>query len=124
MIAYGMNMWKFAKASATADGCGDVRTQDGGSDDPPVVKLEPGCPPPEDDGTAAMALSPLMRPKGEGDDGAVKKGPRARGSQKMQAVRPDGDPGDDASRASQDRRPRRRRRRRTTRSLGRPSSTP
>ncbi len=162
MIVYGMNRWKFAQASATADGCGVVGTEDGGSDDPPVGKFvmnEPGCSPPKDgataaakpqslsesstsesadppveksrrgypsprdEATAAMTLSSLMLPKGESDDGAVKKRSSARGSEKMQAVRPDENPGDDASKESRDSRPSRRRKRRTKSPLGRPSST-
>jgi hypothetical protein len=154
MIVYGINRWKSAQASATTGSCGEVRTRDGGSDDPPVVKEEPappkgdattaamalswtiecadeppirqslrGDPSPTDKATAAMTMSPLLRPKGEGDDKPVVKGQRARGSQKMQAVRSDEDPGDNASKESLGSRPRRRRKRRTTRTLRRPSLT-
>ena len=154
MIVYGINSWKFAQASATAGSCGEVRTKDGGSDDPPVVKEEPappkgdattaaralswtiecadeppireslrGDPSPTDKATATMAMSPLLRPKGEGDDGGVKKGLRARGSQRMQAVGSDQAPGDDASKESLGSRPRRRRKRRATRASRRPSPT-
>lgn len=145
MIVYGLNRWKFAKASATVDGSGDVLTpgegDDGGVKKPPgdgqnaAIALssrfhpkgegDDGCvrKPPEDGENAAIALSSPLYPKGEGDDGGVKKGRRARGSQKMQAVRSDENPGDDASKESQDSRPRRRRKPRTTRTLGRPIST-
>jgi len=154
MIVYGINRWKSAQASATAGSCGEVLTEDGGSDDPPVVKEEPAPPkgdattaalalswtvecadePPirkslpgdpslMDKATATLATSPLLRPKGESDDGGVKKGLRARGSQQMQAVGPAKNPGDNASKESLGSRPRRRRKRRTTRTLRRPSPT-
>ena len=38
MIVYGINRWKSAQASATAGSGGEVRTKDGGSDDPPGFK--------------------------------------------------------------------------------------
>jgi len=145
MIVYGLNRWKFAKASATVDGSGDVHTpgegDDGGVKKPPgdgqnaAIALSSSLypkgegddrgvkKPPEDGENAAIARSPLMRPKSESDDPSVKEGRRARGSQKMQAVRSDENPGDHASRESQDSRLRRRRKPRTTRTLGRPIST-
>lgn len=129
MIVYGMNRWKSAKASAftTTEGSGPVRTR-GEGDDPPIKKSLPASPAIEDDTTAAaMGLSGLMRPTGEGADGPIKKSLSARGSQTLQAVRPDESPGPDQSdeRAeSQQSRRRRRRRRRTTRAMARPSSTP
>jgi hypothetical protein len=132
MIVYGMNRWKFAKASAftTTEGAGSVGTK-GEGNDPPIKKGLPASPATEDETTAAaMGLSKHMRPAGEGSDGPIKKRLRVRGSQSLRAVRPDENPGpghgDESreSRGSAQARPRRRRRRRTTRSLGRPSSTP
>ena len=131
MIAYGMNRWKSVKASefATAEGSGQVRTTDEG-DDPPIKKSLPAAPAPKDDG-AAMSLSKLMRPAGgESADKPIKKSLRVRGSERLQAVRPDANPGPSGPSGSDERgecgqgRRRWRRRRRTTRSLGRPSSLP
>ncbi len=145
MIVYGLNRWKFAKASATVDGSGGVHTpgegDDGGVKKPPgdgqnaAIALSSSLypkgegddggvkKPPEDGENAAIALSSRLHPKGEDDDGGVKKGRRARGSQNMQVVRSDENLGDDASKETRDSRPRRRRKPRTTRTLGRPIST-
>ena len=132
MTVHGMNRWKSAKASefTTAEGSGqaDNTSEDGngGIKKPPFASKRAAA------GTtaSAMAKSPLMRPSGEGSEGPIKKNLRVRGSQKMQAVRPDENPGPDQNdqnersdrAASEYGRPRRRRKRRTTRASAR--STP
>lgn len=120
MTVSGMNRWKFAKASATGDGSGEMRIR-GEGDDPPIKKSLPVYPPPKGDETAPMALSPVMRPAAEGAGPPIEKKLRVRGSQELQAVQPDGGPGAAAGQEVRDSRPGRRRRRRTTRSLTRPT---
>lgn len=120
MTVFGMNRWKFMKASATGDGSGQLRTR-GEGDDPPIKKSLPAYPAPQGEETVTMELSPLMRPAAEGADPPIEKKLRVRGSGKLQAVQPDGDPGDDAGPESQDSQPGTRRRRRTTRTLTRPA---
>jgi hypothetical protein len=131
MTVHGMNRWKSAKASefTTGDGDGQVRTtgEDGNG---PIKKISAASQPPADPTAAAMALPSIMYPSGEPADGPIKKSLRVRGSQKLQAVRPDENPGPDENdqndqnvrAASEPGRPPRRRRRRTTRASAR--STP
>lgn len=96
MIVHGMNRWKSAKASAftTGDGSGQMRTM-GEDGNGPIKKISAASQPPADPTAAAMALSSIMYPSGESADGPTKKSLRVRGSQRLQAVRPDETPGPD-----------------------------
>lgn len=128
MTVHGMNRWKSAKASEFTTGSGQMRTtgEDGNG---PIKKISAASQPPAEPTAAAMAQSSIMYPSGEPADGPIKKSLRVRGSQKLQAVRPDENPGpnqndqnDQNGRAASEPARPPRRRRRTTRTSAR--STP
>lgn len=95
MTVYEMNRWKSAKASefTTGEGSGQMRTR--GEDGSGGIK-KPGSASQlaaDETTVAAKALSPSMYPSDESSEGPIKRSLGVRGSQKLQAVRPDENPG-------------------------------